>query len=95
MRHAATVMLAIVIVVVAGVATAQTTTGRLIGSTVDASGAVLPGVTVTISSPALIGGAQTRDHGRPGRVHVSSASLRANTRSRPIAPGSFPRSEPR
>ncbi len=60
MRHAAAVMFVIVIVVVASGATAQTTTGRLIGTTVDESGAVLPGVTVTISSPALIGGAQTR-----------------------------------
>jgi hypothetical protein len=39
---------------------AQTTTGRLMGTTVDASGAVLPGVTVTISSPALIGGPQVK-----------------------------------
>ncbi len=60
MRHAAAVMFATVIVVVAGGAAAQTTTGRLIGTTVDESGAVLPGVTVTISSPALIGGVQSR-----------------------------------
>jgi hypothetical protein len=38
----------------------QTTTGRLIGSTVDESGAPLPGVSVTISSPVLIGGAQVK-----------------------------------
>jgi len=37
---------------------AQTTTGRLIGTVTDAGGQPLPGVTVTISSPALIGGAQ-------------------------------------
>ena len=62
MKHVAAVMfvIVIVIVIVASGASAQTTTGRLIGTTVDASGAVLPGVTVTISSPALIGGAQTR-----------------------------------
>lgn len=39
---------------------AQTTTGRLMGTTVDVSGAVLPGVTITISSPVLIGGAQVK-----------------------------------
>ena len=53
-------------IVVAAAATvwAQTTTGRLMGTTVDESGAALPGVTVTISSPALIGGAQVKrtDH---------------------------------
>ena len=39
---------------------AQTTTGRLVGTVVDETGAVLPGVTVTISSPALIGGARIK-----------------------------------
>ncbi len=39
---------------------AQTTTGRLIGTVVDDTGAALPGVTVTIASPVLIGGAQTK-----------------------------------
>ncbi len=38
----------------------QTTTGRLMGTAMDESGAVLPGASVTISSPALIGGAQTK-----------------------------------
>ena len=47
---------------VAAVATgsAQTTTGRLIGTVVDEAGAPLPRVAVTIASPSLIGGAQTR-----------------------------------
>jgi len=35
---------------------AQTTTGRLIGTVVDDKGIALPGVTVSITSPALIGG---------------------------------------
>lgn len=60
MRNAAAVMFVTVIVLVAAGTAAQTTTGRLIGTTVDATGAALPGVTVTIASPALIGGAQTR-----------------------------------
>jgi hypothetical protein len=54
--------LAIVFMMLAAGATswAQTTTGRLIGSAVDEAGPPLPGVVVTIASPALIGGAQTR-----------------------------------
>jgi hypothetical protein len=44
----------------ASVAHSQMTTGRLMGTTVDESGAVLPGVSVTVSSPALIGGAQVK-----------------------------------
>ena len=39
---------------------AQTTTGRLIGKVVDDAAGALPGATVTISSPVLIGGAQTK-----------------------------------
>jgi len=39
---------------------AQTTTGRLIGRVVNEEGKALPGVSVTIASPALIGVDQTR-----------------------------------
>src|SRR5437588_5394573 len=38
---------------------AQTTQGRLMGVVSDAQGAVLPGVTVTATSPALIGAQST------------------------------------
>src|SRR5688572_31490936 len=38
---------------------AQTTTGTITGRALDASGGVLPGVEVTITSPAMIGGART------------------------------------
>ena len=42
-------------------ATAQTsTTGQLSGRVVDDTGGALPGVTVTVSSPALIGGSRTQ-----------------------------------
>ncbi|RLE31748.1 MAG: hypothetical protein DRJ61_10895 [Acidobacteria bacterium] len=54
------VILVFLLLAVAGQAKAQTTTGRLIGSVVDAGNGVLAGVTVTIASPALIGGAQTK-----------------------------------
>ncbi|MEZ5289445.1 MAG: carboxypeptidase regulatory-like domain-containing protein [Vicinamibacterales bacterium] len=38
---------------------AQATTGTITGRAQDGSGAVLPGVTVTLGSPAMIGGART------------------------------------
>jgi hypothetical protein len=38
---------------------AQSTTGTITGRALDASGGVLPGVEVSISSPAMIGGART------------------------------------
>src|SRR5262245_50697003 len=40
-------------------ASAQLTQGRLAGTVTDAQGAILPGVTVTVTSPALIGGQNT------------------------------------
>lgn len=38
---------------------AQSTTGTITGRTQDSSGGILPGVTVSITSPAMIGGART------------------------------------
>jgi len=59
MRHTGVfVLAALVLTSVPG--WSQTTTGRLMGTTVDEDGAVLPGIGVTISSPALIGGAQVK-----------------------------------
>ena len=46
---------------------AQGTTGSLIGTVRDAQGGVLAGVTVTISSPSLIGGPRVAHTGRDGR----------------------------
>ncbi|MEJ2189405.1 MAG: carboxypeptidase-like regulatory domain-containing protein, partial [Acidobacteriota bacterium] len=54
------IVLVAVLVSVAAPAWPQTTTGRLIGMTVSQDGAALAGVSVTIDSPSLIGGAQTR-----------------------------------
>jgi hypothetical protein len=61
----------------------QTTTGRLIGRVTDEDRVALPGVEVTIASPALIGGAQTQvtdDRGEysfvgiaPGEYSVGAA----------------------
>jgi outer membrane receptor protein involved in Fe transport len=71
---------------------AQTTTGRLIGTVVDDSGVPLPGITVTIASPAQIGGPQTRvtdDGGEfsflllaPGDYTVTAALLGFFTQER-------------
>ena len=46
-------------VAIAAPAYAQTATGNITGRAVDASGGALPGVTVSITSPNLIGGART------------------------------------
>jgi hypothetical protein len=50
--------LTLLLVPPAGAALAQTS-GTLTGRALDSSGGVLPGVTVTITSPAMIGGART------------------------------------
>ena len=52
--------LSIMLLLAAGTLAAQVTTGRLIGTVVDDAGGALAGVTVAITSPALIGGAQTK-----------------------------------
>ncbi|MEJ2189849.1 MAG: TonB-dependent receptor, partial [Acidobacteriota bacterium] len=52
-------LVSVAIVLVAASVCAQTTTGRLIGAVVDQDGAPLPGVSVTIASPALLGGPRT------------------------------------
>jgi hypothetical protein len=54
-RSAWLFVLALVTTLCAAPALAQITQGRLTGTASDAQGAVLPGVTVTVTSPALIG----------------------------------------
>lgn len=57
-RNIAIVLTGVLVVLCAGVAFAGTT-GKLTGTALDDKGATLPGVTVTVTSPALIGGAKT------------------------------------
>ena len=62
MRHAVLVVVLLVLgglVVFPAPASAQIVTGALRGAVTDASGAVLPGVTVELAGPALIGGPKT------------------------------------
>jgi protocatechuate 3,4-dioxygenase beta subunit len=46
-------------VLAASPAFAQMTQGRLTGTVTDSQGAVMPGVTVTVTSPAMIGAQNT------------------------------------
>ena len=61
-------VLAVAVIALAGVAPAwaQTVTGTLFGRVIDGSDLALPGATVTIRSPQLIGGTQTRTTGADG-----------------------------
>ena len=54
MRRLTIVAAVLALVLSAGVSTAQQQTGNIVGRVADNSGAVLPGVTVTISGPALL-----------------------------------------
>jgi outer membrane receptor protein involved in Fe transport len=55
MRSRTTAFVLVLVALLAGSAYAQTTQGRLTGQVSDTQGAILPGVTVTATSPALIG----------------------------------------
>jgi len=73
----ALVLLALALIFAAPVALAGTT-GALSGTVGDANGLLLPGVRVTIESPALIGGARTLTTGTDGRFSFPA-----------IAPGTY------
>src|SRR5258708_39717158 len=51
---------------------AQGLTGSLIGTVKDAQGGVLPGAVVRITSPALIGGAETVTTNEKGQMRFSA-----------------------
>src|SRR5688572_17211251 len=57
--RAALILMVCVTLQLAATAHAQLVTGTIIGTVTDESGAVLPGVTATIESPALPGGPQS------------------------------------
>ena len=53
-----TILFAFVVLIVPSLLFAQSETGSITGTIGDSSGAVIPGVTVTLTSPALIGGTE-------------------------------------
>jgi hypothetical protein len=55
---------------IAGSVFAQRLTGRITGTVSDADGASLPGVTVEISSPSLMGGVQSQITSVNGDLHA-------------------------
>ena len=61
-------------------------TGLLSGVVHDSQGAVLPGVTVTVTSPSLIGGDRTSTTGATGAYQFTSLPL-ARTPSPTSSPG--------
>src|SRR5215467_6896642 len=54
-----TAVACLLLLYVSSFAEAQLATGTIAGTIQDATGAVIPGVTVTLSSPGIIGGSQT------------------------------------
>lgn len=65
-------LLTLACLLVAAPVAAQHTAGGLEGRVTDPSGAVLPGVTVTLSGPALLGGVQTTITGDQGSYRLAN-----------------------
>src|SRR3954463_10802021 len=59
MKRIASLMAVLIAVAFAATASAQVQTGSILIRAVDEQGAVVPGVTVTISSPVLVAGTMT------------------------------------
>src|SRR5689334_15390909 len=59
MRRRVPMLMSCLLTVLAGTASAQILTGNIIGTVRDESGAVLPGVTVTLTSPTALPGGST------------------------------------
>ena len=65
-----TLLLPLVFLLASGTLAAQESTGTLYGTVTSQDGARVPGATVTVSSPQLIGGAQVRVTGQQGTYRV-------------------------
>src|SRR5262245_4051361 len=63
--------LLLVVLCVAAPSLAQLSTGSISGTVKDVSGAVIPGVTVTLSSPGVIGGNQDTITNESGRYQFT------------------------
>src|SRR5438105_15916940 len=66
MKTVSRMLLCALCVLAAGRAGAQVQTGSIVGVVADASNAVLPGATVSLSGERLIGGTQTQVTAAPG-----------------------------
>jgi outer membrane receptor protein involved in Fe transport len=53
-------------------ATAQTTTGRILGQVTGLDGVAMPGVTITVNSPAIMGGSRTAVTGETGAYRIAA-----------------------
>lgn len=73
MRRRRLAALALMLVMCASLA-AQQTTGAIVGAVADGSGAVLPGVTITLSGEHIMGGAQSTQSGSDGSYRFASIS---------------------
>lgn len=71
MQKSRFVLLAACLLAAASLVTAQTQTGTITGVASDEQGAVMPGVTVSIASPALIGGTKTMVTNQTGSYQFS------------------------
>ena len=72
MRRCIAFLVAVACVVQPHVASAQGLTGDLFGTVKDAQGGVLPGATVRVSSPALIGGTLTSTTNEKGQLRFQA-----------------------
>ena len=70
MRRRAVLIFAVLAAMTASIAAAQTLGSSIVGVVKDQTGAVLPGVTIEVSSPALIGGVQTVTSNSAGAYRV-------------------------
>lgn len=68
-------LVAFLMLTIASLAAAQEQSGILQGKVVDASGAVMPGVTVTVSGPGIIGGSRATVTGERGTYRVTNIPI--------------------
>ena len=96
MRKLALFSVVLAMLGMAGTASAQTATGQITGTVKDATGAVVPGATITVISE-LTGSKRETISGKDGNdaiplLSVSTYSVTASPSRRPVQPQGFQRS---